>query len=59
MKKTKYEWLKYHIELSLTQIYDNSRYDKKAEIKAEVYEDLLYFIDGLEKMKKEKIHSAK
>ncbi|QQP10804.1 hypothetical protein FJQ98_16290 [Lysinibacillus agricola] len=52
MKKTKFEWLKYHIELSLTHTYDNARYDKKAEIKAEVYEDLLYFIEGLENIKR-------
>lgn len=57
MKKTKFEWIKYHIELSLTQTYENARYDKKAEIKVEVYEDLLYFIDGLENVKKEKIHN--
>lgn len=52
MEKTKYEWLKYHIELSQEQTYDNAIYDKKAEIKAEVYEDLLYFIEGLENIKK-------
>ena len=51
MKKTKYEWLKYHIELSLDRIYNSARYDNKAEIQAEVYENLLYFIDGLEKLK--------
>ncbi|QIC46239.1 hypothetical protein GAG94_03315 [Lysinibacillus sphaericus] len=57
MKKTKYEWLKYHIEISLTHTYDNAGYDEAAEIKAEVYEDLLYFIDGLDRIKKKKVHN--
>lgn len=52
MKKTKFEWLKYHIELSLTHTYEKAKCSKKAEIQAEVYEELLYFIEGLENIKK-------